>query len=587
MSGSIASRYVTGLPYDPSQSAGQYVRMPYVPASGGGVAPNMATTLGTLGAIDASGQAVRAGQAGAVTLANGGDDMANGLLSALPLLGLLQYAPDAYNAVDRLVNGEPAQAAQQGDDLPLPPDQLPPPEIPGATAYGMSDQYGQLWGAPVPDQAGLHSLYDGQGRSLGSIDMMQGADEFGDLGAFDPGDAGGGAGDVAGGAGVAAAPSSWSGAIEAAGGFDNAVGAGTLPTDFGVTGSLGEVPMFGDLATGGLDILGGAAGGWIAAQPFQNSNRPYAQTGQQIGSLAGGIIGQILIPVPGLGAAAGAAIGGLIGGQGGSLIGPEATIGRNFSSTGTLGGDGGIYWGNEGGDNGGGAADASAFSNWFGAELGRQATAQGLALNPNMAGTQIRVGGYDNFSRDMRSPAGGYFYDVTSQGGQFGGSPENYALRPADDWANGGAYSRDQAGSFATNVLADLAARGVYTPGGAATYDAGYLQGTLGTPYGFYGSQGGDYSRIEYGGGDFGSVYQGRQNAIQGYQNDQRQQAYEAGARANTAPGLTGEGYVPAAFDLSQPIFYNGGFVNPGDALYPTQASAPTVADLPYDPGGA
>ncbi len=600
MSGTIASRYVTGLPYDPSQSAAQYVRMPYMPASSGTAAPNLAATLG---AIDATGQAVRpgaVGAVGAVTLGDAGGAASSLLsalpLSALPLLGMLQYAPDAINAIDQLVNG-----AEQTDELPTPPEQMAPPEILGTTPYGMSDIYGQVWGAPVPGQDGLHAIYDGQGRSLGSIDMMQGADDFGDLGAFDPGELGGGADGAVGGAGSAVAPASWSGAIEAAGGFDNAVSAGTLPTDLGLTGALGEVPLLGDLATGGLDILGGAAGGWIASQPFQDSNRPYAQTGQQIGSLAGGIIGQTLIPIPGLGAAAGAAIGGLIGGQGGGLIGPEATIGRNFSSMGTLGGDGNIYWGPTGGDNGGTGQDASAFANWFASDLQRQAAAQGYAINPNMAGTQIRVGGYDNFSRDMQSPAGGYFYDVAPNGGEFAGTPQNYALRPSDDFAYN-PYSREQATAFSTNVLADLVARGVYTPGGAASYDAGYLPSTLGADYGWYGSPTGDYSQIEYGGGDFQNVLAGRQNAIQGYLNEQQRAAYEAAVRANTAPGLTDQGYMPAAYDLSQPIFYNGNIVAPGGLGFPTQAAQqnpwagigvdaglidPGLAGVASNPGGA
>lgn len=588
MSGTTASRYIGGVPYGPGVSVGRYPNAASVGAMPGVVSgPTVQVRP-----VDYSGGIVPQ-SVGAATGGGAAVEGTNILASLIPLLGMLQYAPDAYNAIDRLVSGEPSQS----EELPLPPEQMAPPEIPGAVPYGTSDTYGQLWGVPVVDgQQGLHSLYDGQGRSLGSIDMMQGADDFGDLGAFDPGDAAGGAG-----AAAPAIPASWGGAIEAAGGFENAVAAGTLPTDFGMTGALGELPMLGDIATGGLDLLGGAAGGWIAAQPFQNSNRPYAQTGQQIGSLAGGIIGQILIPIPGLGAAAGAAIGGLIGGQGGGLIGPEATIGRNFSSMGTLGGDGNIYWGPSGGDNGGTGQDASAFANWFASDLQRQAAAQGYALNPNMAGTQIRVGGYDNFSRDMQSPAGGYFYDVAPNGGEFAGTPQNYALRPSDDFAYN-PYSREQAAAFSTNVLADLVARGVYTPGGATSYDSGYLPSTLGANYGWYGSPTGDYSQIEYGGGDFQNVLAGRQNAIQGYLNEQQRAAYEAAARANTAPGLTDQGYMPAAYDLSQPIFYNGNIVAPGGLGFPTQAAQqnpwagigvdaglidPGLAGVASNPGGA
>ena len=191
-----------------------------------------------------------------------------------------------------------------------------------------------------------------------------------------------------------------------------------------------------------------------------------------------------------------------------------------------------------------------------------------------MAGAQIRVGGYDNFNRTGLSPAGGYFYDITNQGGTFGGSPEQYALRPSDDFASD-PFSARQADAFTANVLADLASRNVFTPGGAAIGGQGDLMGTLGTGYGWYGGLGSDYSQIEYGGsGGFNDILGGRQNAITGYMNDQQQQARQAAAVANTAQGFTDQGYVPAAFDLSQPIWFNGGIVNPGDILFPTQAAS-------------
>jgi hypothetical protein len=233
-----------------------------------------------------------------------------------------------------------------------------------------------------------------------------------------------------------------------------------------------------------------------------------------------------------VGAAVGTIAGGAIGGQ----IGPAPTIGRNFSSIGTIGGDGNIYWGNSGGDNGGTGADASGFSNWFGQNLLQQAGQQGLAFNPNMAGAQFRVGGYDNFSRGGPSPAGGYFYTPDA----VGGSPENYALRPSDDWASG-AFTGDQANAFTTSVLGDLTARGVFTQPGATQPGMDYWNQSQGTPLGWYGSPTGAYSQTQFGGGDFNSILGDRQNAITGWVNQQRAQ----GETNAAAEQVLGSNYLP------------------------------------------
>jgi hypothetical protein len=507
-----ASRYIGGIPHNPTMRTGRYPNVASV-----GAMPGVTTLSGGAWRVPTGGdgQAVRV-MPGASTLgasSGGGNGAVGGNALGALLgggLGLLQYLPDAYDA---LFGGTPPG----GEDLPLPPDQMPPPEIPsGATPYGMSDQFGQMWGVPVPGQNGLHSLWDTQGRSLGSIDMMEGADDFGDLGAFDPDLMGG---ESLGALGGVPAAAGWGGAIDAAGGFTNAVQAGTLPTDFGLTGSLGSLPAYGDVALNLANAAGAAGGSWMASGAFKNSDRPYAQIGQQVGSAVGAAAGQILIPVPILGAMAGAAIGGALGGGAGSIPGPAPTIGRNFSSIGTFGGDGGIHWGNSGGDNGAGAEDADPFARWLGGDLFRQAGAQGLAFNPNMAGAQFRVGGYDNFSRSATTP-GGFFYTPDA-----GGSPENYALRPSSDFYND-AYSPGQATSFSRNVLADLTARGVFTQAGQQGPGLDFWNASQGAPLGWYGNEGPEtYSAIEYGGtGGFDNILAGRRGAIEGWQNQQQEQ---------------------------------------------------------------
>lgn len=565
MSGSLAARYIAGLPYDPSLGVGAYSRAPRAPASSGASqVPGGALTVPT----DATGQVVRV-QPGAVSLggpgvdpvtlfggggATGGGEGSGLLLAAA--LGLLPYLPDAYNAIGDLVGQGPASAQVQQAGAPtqvasggLDAGTFTGPggvAIPNAALGGLGTNWDSVFepGSWAVDDAATQALLDAP---------MPAGDQFA-----------GAAGDVAA-ANAGATP-----------GVGGALGAADDP----FYGSLGENPLFGgDLATGLAGAGGAALGGLISAQaPW--TRQGYGAIGQQAGSAIGGIgagalIGSALGPIgTAFGALAGSLIGGFGGGAAGSQIGPAPTVGRNFSSIGTFGGDGGLSWGNSGGDNGASAADADPFANWFAQNLQQQAAAQGLAFNPNMAGAQIRVGGYDNFNRTGLSPAGGYFYDITNQGGQFGGSPEQYALRPSDDFASD-PFSARQADAFTTNVLADLAARNVFTPGGAATGGQGDLMGTLGTGYGWYGGLGSDYSQIEYGGsGGFNDILGGRQNAITGYMNAQQQQARQAAAVANTAQGFTDQGYVPAAFDLSQPIWFNGGIVNPGDILFPTQAAS-------------
>ena len=103
-----------------------------------------------------------------------------------------------------------------------------------------------------------------------------------------------------------------------------------------------------------------------------------------------------------------------------------------------------------------------------------------------MAGANIVVGGYDNFSRRSETP-GGFFYLPTTN---TGGSPENWALRPSGDTE---AYSPEQASAFTRNVLADLSARQVFTPTGQGA-GLDYYNSISGAPLGAYGQSAATYA---------------------------------------------------------------------------------------------
>jgi hypothetical protein len=216
-----------------------------------------------------------------------------------------------------------------------------------------------------------------------------------------------------------------------------------------------------------------------------------AAAGAMAGS-AGGPVGALI------GAAAGALGGSFLGGTAGagigSQIGPAPTIGRNFGVQGTFNPDGSLSWAGAGGDNGATDDDASAFANWFSPQLSRAAQAQGLAFNPNMAGVQFNIGGYDQWDRNANlGGVGGFFYDPFR-----GDSPERYALRPgtAEGLAGllgGPGYTQDQAfgpgmaNDFTNAVLADLSARGVFTAAGAEAPGRDFFNNSMGSGLGSYG----------------------------------------------------------------------------------------------------
>lgn len=562
MSDNLAARYIAGLPYDPSLGVSAYSRAPRLAAPTGTASlPGGALTL----PIDATGQAVRVPAAGATLLGGtptaavvgtptasgvaGGED---GLISALLSgAGLLQYLPDAYNYVFGDNQAETPSAAYPSGPIysGLYPEGSPLPE--GAQFLSRTGPVTLPPGATMGPE-GIVELPDGS--FYDSTSWTQIPVQPGEMDGLISAPTEGGL--IDGSLGGAAAATNWAGIPLSATTVDVGLGAG----------------MGANLATSAA-----YAPAALFARGTSSFAKPGGELGGQIGSTLGGILGGVVAGP--WGAAAGTIAGGAIGGQ----IGPAPTVGRNFSSIGTFDGSGGLNWGNAGGDNGGNANDATSFADWFGGNLAQQAAAQGYGLNPNMAGAQIRVGGYDNFSRNGPSPAGGYFYDITNQGGQFGGSPEQYALRPSDDFA-GDPYSARQADAFTANVLADLVARGVYTQGGVAGGGQGDLMGTLGTNYGHYGSLGSDYSTITYGGnGGFNDILTGRQGAVTGYQNDQRQQQAQAAAVANTAFGWAPDtGQTWGAYDLSQPIWAGGGLVNPGDALFPTMAASQAPAEVQF-----
>lgn len=380
-------------------------------------------------------------------------------------LGLLPYAPDIYNVADRLMAPNapqpPAEVRAAQDlmhDTPMP--LVPPPSVPV-----------DVFNA----QEFMHS-------TPGLLDAP----------------------------GQAPAPST---PAPTPGGGLAPLGAADDP----LYGSLGETPFFGgDLATQGAGLLGGAAGSLIASQAFANSRRPYAGMGQQAGSALGGIAagalaGSALGPVGMFfGALAGAFGGGMLGGAAGSAVGPQPTIGGNFSGTGTFNPDGTISFGGFGGDNGGTAAEAGGFANQFGNDLLALAAQEGLRFNPAMTGVQFNIGGFDNPTRRGVAP-GGFFYDPIR-----GGSPENYALRPGGGGFD--PYSAGQSDAFTAAVLADLAARDVFTPTGTGR-GMDFYTSSLGAPLGWYGGGGAPT--------DFDTLFAQRQGEIGGWQAGAEQRAAE------------------------------------------------------------
>ena len=581
----VASRYIGGLPYDPRMSVGRYPNRASVGSTpgviavpgitGGGVGTGGGVVAPTVTALPIRMPAATSAQAGAES------NLLAMLLSAAPLL---QYLPDAYDAVSDWLSPSQQQATP---DLGSIENAFDPGgtfvgpggvSIPTAALGGLGTDWSQVFepGTMTLDQAGTQALLNAP---------MPAGDQFAGLGAESTNA-------LEGLAATAAPASTWAQAIQAAGGWDAAVQAGTLPTDLGLTGSLGELPLYGDVATGLADFGGGLAGGWIASQPFQNSDRPYAGIGQQAGSALGMLAGQAIIPIPFLGAAVGAALGGLAGGSAGSLMGPAPTVGRNFGAMGTFGGDGNLYWSNAGGDNGGSAADADAWTSWFGPNLMQAAAQHGLAFNPNMSGVQFNVGGYDNFWRGGRTAAG-YFYDP-----YLSGSPESSALRPADDWMSGG-YSAGQAEAFTSNVLADLTARGVFTQAGANQPTRDFYNSTTGADLGFYGSPGGAYSDIAQGGGGWDALLQGRQSAINGFldqQAQERQRQADAQAQldqSNRWAGMDVGALMPTMLLQAQnDPFLASNLGLPGVQVgeYGPMFTGPgsqTAAQPVYDPGGA
>ena len=540
MSGNIASRYIGGVPYGPGRSVGRYPNANSAESAPGVV--NFPTVNPAVGA--AGGGDVVAQQVADVSGAGGSGSEGGGNMLASLLLGLLGSAPDLYRAGKDLFGDQTAEYSGPGENVFDPGSTFTGPggvEIPSAALGGMGTDWNQVF------EPGSWSVIDNPANMEQLLSPIPGEPLPIPSDGVTPGQ--GGALDAGAGA-LADGATNWLGIPAEA----------TTVADMG----LGSV--------GGLDLATSAA--YLPAYVFSRGTSSFAKPGGELGGQIGTGLGMTLGGLVGgpWGAAAGAIAGGAIGGQ----IGAPPTIGRNFSSIGTIGGDGNIYWGNSGGDNGGTGEDATGFSNWFGSNLLQQAAQQGLTFNPQMAGAQFRVGAYDNFSRGGPSPAGGYFYTPDA----VGGSPENYALRPSDDFANN-PYSSDQANAFTTSVLADLAARGVFTQPGATQPGMDYWNQSQGTPLGWYGAPGGAYSQTQFGGGDFNSILGDRQNAITGWVNQQRAQG-EANAAAQQ---VLGDNYLPGT--QYDPNYGWQGLAAQGADAPITWASNPTAMAAMQANGGA
>lgn len=194
-------------------------------------------------------------------------------------------------------------------------------------------------------------------------------------------------------------------------------------------------------AAGGLGAAAGGAA--IAAVPLaatagftqaaQSLAKPGGQTGALVGSAGGAALGLLGGPAAPITVPLGALLGGLAGGQ----IGPNPSVGPNFSAVGTFNPDGTISFSGFGGDNSGTAQNAQELAAALQQALPAYAAEQGLVFNPAAAGQQMSAGAYG--SR-------GLFYAPTGSPG----SPEQWAMFQQNPQA------------YLNTVLGDLAARGVY-----------------------------------------------------------------------------------------------------------------------------
>lgn len=504
MSGT-ASRYIGGVPYGPGMGVGRY--------------PNAASITGgsTIG-YGGSGSIARPVDASGIIMPPMGDvaggvsapgvDVGNLLLQAA--LNVAPYAEDIYNlARDQFGGADGANVAAGALDAGTfagPGGVAIPRAALGGFGTNWNNVFEPGWEV-VDDAASIDGLLAPVGDAV-----------------------------------APAAPS-----VPAGSGGLLDLGAGY---DFGLTGALGELPMVGDLALAGADLLGGYLGN-LASAPAVNRYNPNSQYGQQIGTTIGGILGSF-IPVPVLGTFVGATAGGALGAAAGDQMGARPTVGPNFSALGSFGQGGDIAWTGMGGDNGGGAADAAGVAGTFENDLLALAAAQGLRFNPAMAGAQIRVGGYDNPTRGGIAP-GGFFYTPDA-----GASPENYALRPN---AGMDAYSPQQQATFTQAVLADLAARDVFTPTGQGR-GLDYFGASVGAPLGFYGYNtigNGGYSGLD----SFGETLGQRQSDILGWINGAAERQADAAAgdawRESVNAAQIGADGAPIFAQISAPVQFDGG----------------------------
>ncbi|MBR0649210.1 hypothetical protein GXW78_06020 [Roseomonas terrae] len=358
----IASRYIGGIPYDPSMQTGRYPNRASVGTTPGivevpGVVPRGADPAGG-GVTPAIVQApLTGGVAGGGGGGSGGGG--NNLLASL-LLGGLGAAPLIYDQVSDWF--EPAAPPYEAPDLGSVENMFDPGgsflgpggvSIPTAALGGFGTNWNSVFepGSWTVNQAGTDAILNAP---------MPTGDQFAGL-----------AGDVA--AGTAGA-----------GALANAGEAAALTPGLLESGELvfGGVDVGSQIASLPLSIISGIAGNSFGRRGNPENAAWGTAAGSALASIGAAMLPTPLAPIGLFLSAIGPAAGGAIGSQ----IGPPPTVGRNFSSFGTFGGDGNLHWGSSGGDNGASALDADPFANWFAGDLFQQAADQGLQFNPNMAG---------------------------------------------------------------------------------------------------------------------------------------------------------------------------------------------------------
>lgn len=268
---------------------------------------------------------------------------------------------------------------------------------------------------------------------------------------------------------------------------------------YGAYQSGGAMDALGTASSMAIPALASA----IFAKGAQTLAKPGGEVGAAAGSAAGAAAGTAVFP--GLGTAVGALLGGIAGGQ----IGPNPSVGGNFSAVGTLQPGGTVDFTGFGGGKGGTEEMARDFASTFAAGLPELLRQRGLEVNPAAVGQPLSVGYFGGGPRT--GGRSGAFYVPSGQAG----SPENFA-----------AFFNDP-DRYANFVLADMTARNLVRPVGSEDTNIYDVAGSQGQVAGIF--KGFGPTTYE---GFLDRAMQQRAIAQQQAERQQQEQATAAGQRA-------------------------------------------------------